>query len=187
MGLLIAGVLLWALAHMFKRVTPEMRDALTEKVGEGRAKMAVAGALFLSIALMIIGFINAPFIPVYEPPVWFIYVTDVLMFPVFALLGMGSSGGTCRSWFRHPMLMGSSLWGIAHLLSNGDLASVILFGGIGVWGILQALLINARSGPWERPEPGTRGGDLKLVGITILIYSFFAGVHMLIGPSPFPG
>jgi len=178
---------MWVLAHGFKRLFPEARDALTESVGEGRAKGVIAIVLLVAIALMLAGYLMTDYEPVYTPPSWGAYVTGILMLAAFALFGMSQSGGTCRAWFRHPMLMGVATWGVAHLLSNGDMASVILFGGLALWAAMEMILINTREPEWERPEPGTHVGDLKLAGLTVLVFAVISGLHWLIGPSPFPG
>ena len=71
---------------------------------------------------------------------------------VFAL---GHSKGKSRAWLRNPMLISVMIWAVAHLLVNGDLASLILFGGLGAWAFVDRLMINARTPDWTPKAPGT--------------------------------
>lgn len=187
MFLLLVGMALWVAAHFFKRAAPDQREALTERFGAGPAKGVVAGALALSLILIIIGYRSAPYVALYTPPSWGIHLNNLAMLVAVALFGMGSSRGRARSWLRHPMLTGVVVWGLAHLLVNGDLASLVLFGGMSVWAVAEMFVINAKEGPWTRPEPGPASGDLRLVGISLVIFAVIALIHGWLGYWPFPG
>jgi hypothetical protein len=76
---------------------------------------------------------------------------------------------------------------LAHLLVNGDLASVLLFGGFAVWAVVAMRGINARDGAWVRPEPAPVKKDMILVGITLVVFTVIAGIHNWLGVWPFPG
>ncbi|MEO0912986.1 MAG: NnrU family protein, partial [Pseudomonadota bacterium] len=127
MVLLIAGMVLWWGAHVFKRLAPEARAGLQARMGDG-SKGVFALLILLSVVLMVLGYRAADFVAVYTPPGWATHLNNLLMFGAIALFGMGNSKGRARSWFRHPMLMGLATWAVAHLLVNGDLASLVLFG-----------------------------------------------------------
>lgn len=187
MTILVLGVALWWVAHLLKSVTPRLRDMMTEKIGEAGARGAIAGLVLLSVVLMIIGFRAAPYQHLYVPPTWAVHVNNLAMLGAIFLLGLGKSSGRARRWLRHPMLIGVVVWAVAHLLSNGDLAALILFGGLAAWAIVAMLLINMREGVWRRPDAGSPKGDVKHVVLSVIIFAIFAGVHMLVGPSPFPG
>ena len=92
--------------------------------------------------------------PVYDPPAWGIHLNNLAMFFAVALMGAGQSKGHARAWLRHPMLTGVLVWAFAHLLVNGDAASLILFGWMAVWALASMALINAREPAWVRPAPG---------------------------------
>lgn len=185
MTLLILGLLLWSVVHFYNRAAPASRAALTERFGNG-ARGIIAGLILISVILMIIGYKRAPFTPIYDPPSWGVHLNNLLMFCAIALIGMGSSKGRLRAALRHPMLIGVVVWACAHLLANGDVASVILFGGMAIWAIAEMLVINASEGPWQRPEAGPAKGDLRLFIITAVLFVVIAGIHALVGPSPFP-
>jgi uncharacterized membrane protein len=85
------------------------------------------------------------------------------------------------------MLTAVIVWAAAHLIVNGDVASLVLFGGLGLWAVAEMLLINAREPAWVRPAPGPVAGDVRLILITIVAYAAIAGVHAWLGRWPFPG
>lgn len=179
MILLILGVLLWAGAHYFKRLMPERRAALGD-AGKG----IVAGLLIVSLLLMIFGYRSAEFIPVWYPPSFFGHINNLLMLLAFFVFGMSATTGRLRGKMRHPQLTAVKIWATAHLLVNGDLASIILFGGMLVWAIISVILIN-RSETWKRPAPGDAKKDIVLVIITIVSFTVTAGLHAWLGVNPF--
>lgn len=181
MTLLILGVLLWALAHYYKRLMPTHRAALGEK-GKG----IVAGALLVSLLLIIFGYRSAEFIPIWSPPSFFTHINNLLMLLAFFVFGMSATTGRLRGKMRHPMLTSVKIWACAHLLVNGDLASIILFGGMLVWAVVSVILIN-RAEAWERPAPGEAKKDIVLVVITLVTFTVVALIHMFLGVSPFGG
>ena len=187
MNLLIAGLVLWSIAHFFKRLAPQMRKGMNTKLGEGPSKGIMSLLILGSIVLMVIGFRAAPVDITYDTPSWGKHANNALMLVSVALLGMGSSKGRARTWLRHPMLVGVIVWSGAHLLVNGDVASVVLFGGMAIWAVAEILLINAQEGKWQRPEAGPAKGDIKWLVISAVVFSVIAGLHIWIGPNPFGG
>jgi uncharacterized membrane protein len=134
----------------------------------GRA--AVAVAVVLSVVLMVIGYRSASFVPVYTPLPGMGHANNMLMLVSIFLFGVGGTKGTLYPRMRHPMLWGIVVWAVAHLLVNGDLASVVLFGGLGLGGLIQMAVINRRSldAPCRRAwhqgrsdEPGRNAGALR--------------------------
>ncbi len=186
MTTLLLGLVLWTLAHIFKRVAPDLRASLRDRLGKA-SNGIVALVLFASLALMIFGFRGAPHIPVYEPPTFLRHVNNLLMLGAVALFGLGNSRSRFRGALRHPMLTGAVVWAVAHLLANGDLASVLLFGWMFVWAIAQMQLINRSEPDYTPLEPGTTVGDIRLGVITLVIFAVIAGVHTWLGYFPFGG
>ncbi|MEL6677534.1 MAG: NnrU family protein [Pseudomonadota bacterium] len=185
MTLLILGVALWWGAHVFKRLAPAPRAALQERLGDG-SKGVFAVLLLGSIVLMTIGYRQAEFVNVWFPPAWTTHLNNLLMLFAVLLFGLSSSKGRSRAWLRHPMLLGFITWAVAHLLVNGDLASVVLFGGLGMWAVLSIFLINAQDGAWNRPEPGPIKGDIRVMVISLVVFLVIAGIHAIF-VWPFPG
>ncbi|QIK41879.1 NnrU family protein [Pontivivens nitratireducens] len=179
--ILILGVALWWGGHLFKRIAPDARA----RMGKG-GKGIVAAVLGVSILLMIFGYRGTEFIPVWFPPAWTVHLNNLMMLIAIFLLGAGSSKGRARTWFRHPMLIGFTIWTVAHLLVNGDLAAIVLFGGLGLWSLTSIFVINRATPEWHRPPAGAVGGDVRLVVITLVVFAVIAGIHSIF-VWPFPG
>lgn len=179
---LILGVALWWAAHLLKRLAPDLRQSMG---GAGYQVLAVV--ILLSVVLMVFGYRGAEFVPVYSPLPGMGHLNNTLMLVSVFLFGVGGTKGTLYPKMRHPMLWGAVIWAVAHLLVNGDAASLILFGGIGIWALVQMVVIN-RSGPWVRPTNGRgiKGDAMNVVG-TLVLYAIFAGIHIWLGHNPFMG
>lgn len=187
MPILIIGILLWFATHLFKRIAPNWRDALIDRFGLGAIKLSVTALSVISLAIIVVGFRTTPFVAIYDPPTWGKYVNNPMMFGAVVLFGMGSSRGRMRAWLRHPMLTGVIVWALAHLLVNGDTASLVLFCAMLVWAVAEIIAINAKSETWVRPTAGPAIYDLRLIGISAVIFGVITLIHGLVGPSPFPG
>ncbi|QFT64673.1 NnrU family protein [Roseivivax sp. THAF30] len=180
MLLLILGLLLWVAAHFFKRVAPEQRAAMGN-AGKG----LVAVGVLAGLVLMILGYRAAPLIPVWNPPSFMVHINNLMMLGAVFLYGMSATKGRLRGKLRHPQLTAVKVWAIAHLLVNGDLASIILFGGLLAWAVAEVILIN-KSTTWDRPEPGPAKKDVVLLIISIVMFVLITGIHAWLGVWPFP-
>ncbi|MEH6749374.1 MAG: NnrU family protein [Paracoccaceae bacterium] len=181
MILLTLGVILWAVAHYFKRLAPDARAAMGN-----RGKGLVAVALVISLLMMIFGYRGAEFIHVWSPPSWTVHLNNLMMLIAVFLYGMSATTGRLRGKMRHPQLTAVKVWAVAHLLVNGDLASIILFGGMLAWAVGSVILIN-RSEVWVRPAPGEAKKDILLVVITLVTFGLMTAIHAWLGVWPFPG
>ena len=186
MTLLILGLVVWSLAHAFKRAVPGERAALTEKIGAGPSRGVMAALIAAGLLLMIFGYRSAPYVAVYTPPGWAIHVNNLLMLIAVLLFGASHSKSRIRGWLRNPMLSGVVLWAIAHLLVNGDLASLVLFGGLGTWAVVTIVLIDASS-DWAPPAPGPVMAEVRLGVITLVVFGVIVAIHTWLGYPPFPG
>ena len=180
--ILVAGVALWWAAHLFKRVAPTQRAALGDP-GKGAVALALVGA----IVLMVIGYRGVDFIPLWQPPSFLIHVNNLLMLFAIYLLSPAPKRGKLVSGMRHPMLTGFSIWAVAHLLVNGDLASVLLFGGLLVWAIATARILNAAEPDWTRGPEGTLAKDAMFMVGSVILLGVIGFVHSWLGVWPFPG
>ncbi len=180
--LLILGVALWWAAHLFKRVMPERRAAMGD-AGKGVVALALAGA----ILLMIFGYRMTDFIYVWAPPTFLIHINNLLVLIAFYLMSPAGQKGRLLNRVRHPMLGGFKLWAFAHLLVNGDLASIVLFGGLLAWAIVEVIVINKSEPDWTLGEPGTYGKDAIFFVGSIVLLGVVGYIHGLVGPSPFGG
>lgn len=182
MRILVLGLVLWIVAHLFKRLVPGVRA----RMGALPGKMAVTVLSLAAVLLMVIGFRRADIVPVYTPLPGMGHLTDLLMLGALFLFGVSHSRGRVRSLIRHPMLWSVIVWAVAHLLVNGDLASLLLFGGLGAWAVVAMLLINAQE-EWRRPAPGGLRGDAVVLAVAVVLYAAIAGVHIWLGHNPFLG
>jgi len=112
----------------------------------------------------------------------------ILLLAILAFLLFGATKHQTRikRYIRHPQLTGLVLWGISHLITNGDTRSVVLFAGLGLWALIEMPLINKREGAWIKPEAPTMMTELKghAISLVILLVAFFlhpyfAGVSII--------
>ncbi|KMK66352.1 NnrU family protein [Puniceibacterium sp. IMCC21224] len=181
MSLLIIGLALWVLAHFFKRLMPAQRA----KMGNA-GKGGVAAVILVSLVLIILGYRAAEFVVVWSPPGFLTHLNNLMMLGAVFLYGMSATTGRLRGKLRHPQLLAVTVWAVAHLLVNGDLASIALFGTMLIWAQAEIALIN-RAEPWRRPEPGPAKKDIILVVITLVMFGLIAAIHTWLGVSPFGG
>ncbi len=185
--LLLCGVFIWVDVHWIKRLLPNVRTAMDARMGAGPARGLIAGLILASLVMMVVGYRGSETIPVYTPFSWAGHLNNLLMIIAVICMGMGSSRGRMKTWLRHPMLTGVVVWAVAHLLVNGDVASIILFGGMGVWAFTSRILINRGEGVWKRPEAGPISGDIRLMVISAVIFGVIVGIHIWLGYNPFGG
>ena len=181
MLILILGVALWWAAHLWKRVAPASRAEFGEK-GKG----LVTGALILSVLLMIWGYKIA------DGPVWWgrsaatVGINNLLVLIAVYLFAASGMKTRVTAMTRHPQLIGFSLWAFAHLLVNGDLPSLILFGGLLVWAQVQILLINRR--PWTPPAgPFPARKEAMAAAGAVIVMLVVGMIHGWLGYWPFGG
>ncbi|NRB03055.1 MAG: NnrU family protein [Rhodobacteraceae bacterium] len=182
MALLILGIVLWAAAHFFKRIAPDARARMGDA---GRGVVTVL--LLASLAAMIFGYRAAPFITVWSPPAFMTHINNLLM--VLALyLFASSTARPGKVWIaskvKHPQLAAFKTWAVAHLLVNGDLASVLLFGGLFAWALASVIIINRTDGPGDRSSAPVQS-EGRLIVATVIAFSVIAVVHTLLGKWPF--
>ncbi len=187
MVLLILGVLIYIAVHLFPSRAAGMRAACIERIGEGPYKGLFALSLVGAISLMVIGWQSMAPVAVYAPQQWGVAVSRVAMFISLVLfLGSGFPSNLKRI-IRHPQLVGALVWSLAHLLANGDQRSLLLFGGIGFWTVVQMLSLNGRDGAWVKPEPLPLSAELKPVVVGIVGFVVLAFAHpYLFAVAAFP-
>lgn len=186
MTLLIIGVLLWSCVHLYPSVFPQRREVMVERLGS-KYQGIYALLIVFSILLMVIGWKTTIPEPVYNSPVWGRHLHMLTMLIAILLLGAGSSKGISRikQYIRHPMLTGVMVWGIGHLLANGDIRSLILFGGLTIWAILNQITINRRDGTWVKPaEVAGFKREGILVVITVVVYLVLFMTHRFYSGMP---
>lgn len=180
--LLIAGLALWVVAHLFKRIAPGPRAKLGDK---GKALFALL--VVASVVLMVIGYRGAEGTFYWGRSAPLIGINNLLMILAFYIFAVGGPKGD-RVWLgtklRHPQLTGFSIWAAAHLLVNGDTPSFVLFGGLLVWALGSVVLINAQDGPWAPPNRAPASKELTYVILSLVIVALVMVVHYWLGVTP---
>ena len=192
MELLIVGLLIFLGVHSVAIVAPGWRDAQRARLGEGPWKGMFSLASALGLALIVYGYGVARQAPVvlYTPPVWTRHLAALLLLPVFPLLLATYLPGRIKSAAKHPTLLATKLWALAHLLANGTLADVLLFGGFLAWAVADRIAVKRRVVQRVLPaaQPAPMNDVIALVGGLALYAAFVLWAHRwLIGVAPFSG
>lgn len=178
--ILILGVALWSAAHLFRRLAPARRDAMGNA---GRGVMTVL--LLLSVGLMIWGYRGTDHIHVWSPPVFLTHLNNLLMLIALYLYAADAVKAKAAVAMRHPQLIGFKTWAVAHLLVNGDLASVILFGGLLAWAVVAVIMINRSAPRPARPAwGGVQAEVIALVGALVAL-AVVGWIHNWLGYWPY--
>ncbi len=190
MILLVLGLVLFLGIHSTRIVADGWRAQKLAAFGEKTWKLAYTGVSLVGFALIVVGYGQSRTAPtvLFDPPLWSYHATIGLTLPAFWLLAASKvPGNHLKAWLGHPMLAGTKLWAIAHLLCNGRLGDVLLFGGFLLW----AIVAFANSRRRDRREgvayrAGTiRGDALVVIGGTIAWGVFAHLLHpWLIGMDP---
>ncbi|MFZ2653216.1 MAG: NnrU family protein [Burkholderiaceae bacterium] len=189
MTLLILGLVLFLGIHSISIVAPAWRDAQLARHGQAVWKGAYSLTAGVGLALLIYGYDVARQSPVvlYAPPSALRHLALLLLLPVFVLLLAVYLPGRIKTAAKHPMLLATKLWAVAHLLANGTLADVLLFGGFLAWAVADRISLKRRPARAVPAAPASPANDaIALVG-GLVLYAGFAlwGHAWLIGVSPF--
>jgi uncharacterized membrane protein len=187
MTVMTLGLGLWWASHLFPIFMPGRRAGAIARVGEKPYKVVFALVSLGAIVLMVAGFRQSGFIDVWSPPSWTVHVNNLLMLLAIFLFGAKDAKSSAKHYIRHPMLAGVTVWALAHLMVNGDLAAIILFGGLLGWAVVAMIGSNLRDGMWDRPASGDRAGLIRHAVITVVVFAALAAIHgPLLGVNPFP-
>ncbi len=177
---LILGVALWSGAHYFKRLAPDVRAPMGEK-GKG----IVAVAILASVVLMVVGYRGAEVTVLWSPPAFLTHVNNLLMLLAFYLYAASGMKTRITARIRHPQLTAVKAWAVGHLLVNGDLASVILFGGLLAWAVGSVILINKATPRPAPPAPAPMGKEIGAAVGAVVVMGVVALIHTWLGYYPF--
>jgi len=188
MTVLILGLAIFLGVHSIAIVSADLRARALAKLGEGGWKGLYALASLGGFVLIVYGFGLARQSPVvlYTPPHFLRHVTFLLMLPVFPLILAAYLPGRIKSALKHPMLAAVKFWALAHLLSNGMLADVLLFGGFLAWAVLDRISLKRRPPQILRTAPARPFNDAIAVVLGLAIYALFIlwAHRWLFGVSP---
>lgn len=146
MTLLVLGLILFLGMHSIAIVSVASRDRWAMAMGRSAWCGLYSLVSLAGLVLLVLGYAAArrdP-VPLWFPPPWMRHVAFTLMLPVFPLLFATYLPGRIRARLKHPMLAAVKLWAFAHLLANGMLADLLLFGGFLAWAVIDRISLKQR-------------------------------------------
>jgi uncharacterized membrane protein len=190
MTYLLLGLLLFLGTHSIRIFADDWRTRQFARLGEKRWKGLYSIAALGGFALLVWGYGQTRLAPVelWNPPLWTRHLALLLMLPAFVLLAAAYvPGNRIKAALGHPMVAGTKLWALAHLLANGRLGDVVLFGAFLAWAVLSFVAARKRdrSAGTRYPALGA-GRDVKVLIVALLGWAAFTfwGHQWLIGVAP---
>lgn len=180
--LLILGLLAWSGGHLWKRLAPAGRAAWGEK-GKGLVSLLSLGG----IVLMVLGYRWADAPVLWQGPTFLTHVNNLLMLLAFYLFAASGMKTGITRVIRHPQLTAVKTWAVAHLLVNGTLADLILFGGLLAWAVVSVILINRAQPVLTKNPPAPVGKEIGAVVGAVVVMGAVGWLHGWLGPWPFGG
>ncbi len=175
MLLLVLGLVLFFGAHCVSIINEPWRDRMVERLGEPTWKIAYSLLSLAGLVLVVKGYAATRLDPVflYTPPPWMRHLSMLLLVPVFPLFVASSFPGRIKSAAKHPTLLATKIWALAHLLVNGMLADVLLFGSFLAWAVADRISMKRRT---QRPLPSappSKANDVIVIVVGLAIYLAF--------------
>jgi uncharacterized membrane protein len=191
MLVLVVGLVLFLGIHSVSIVAPRWRLSVIERLGEMPWKGLYTVASIVGIVLVVIGYGMARREPVvlYTPPAALRHVALLLMLPAFPLFIATYFPGRISAATKHPQLLSVKLWATAHLLANGTLADVVLFGAFLAWAVADRISVKRRPAVEVHHVPGApprpyNDGIAVVLGLVVYVVVVFWAHRRLIGVSP---
>jgi uncharacterized membrane protein len=173
LAVLILGLVLFIGAHVFVTMRPQ-RNALIRTIGPGAYKGLFAVVAIAAVVLIGWGYGTyraTDWIPIWNPPSWTRHVTVLLMWPASIAFVATYIPGDIKRVLKHPTLVAVKLWAVAHLISNGDLGSIILFGSLLAWAVYDRITLKQRTDPGGPKIPvGGRRNDIIAIVVGTIVY-----------------
>jgi uncharacterized membrane protein len=191
MTLLLLGLVLFLGVHSTRIVAEGWRTATIARVGEKPWKGIYSLLSIAGLVQLVIGYGAARQSPVvlFAPPVWTRHLAALLTIPAFVLLAAAYvPGNAIKRAVGHPMIAGVKIWALAHLIANGTLADVLLFGTFLAWAVLGFIAARRRdraAGTTYPAGPGSRTANAVVIGLVAWAVFAFALHRPLIGVAPF--
>ncbi len=171
---LILGLIVFLGVHSTRILAPLWRQQRLDGLGEGAWKGIYSLLSLAGLVLIVWGYGQARLVaPVlYDPPLWARHVTALLMlFAFISLIVSVFPSGRLKPILKHPMLLSVKIWAFAHLLANGDAASLILFGSFLAWAVADRISLKRRGA--ALPQSGPVKWDIAAVALAVVIYLLF--------------
>ncbi len=191
---LIIGLAVFLGIHMVP-TNPDLRRSLAERLGENTYKAVFSIISLVGLVLIVMGYHKLQVMTgknpqIWNPPIAMRHIALALMLPSLILLAAAYIPSHIRTAVKHPMLAAVKVWALAHLLANGDLGSMLLFGSFLAYAVYDRISVKRRGalGPLGNREGGW-GGDIAAIAIGSVVYVLLlGGLHeTLFGVAPLPG
>ncbi len=169
MALLLVGLAIFFATHYFTAVARGARDGLVQRFGAGPYQGAYSLITIIGFALIIIGWRSAEAATLYTPPAFLRHATLGLMpFATILIVAAYAPAGRIAAAVKHPMLAAVKIWAFAHLLSNGEVRSVLLFGAFLAFAVVDRIAVDRRGAPTRSAGPVLN--DIIAVGAGLVLY-----------------
>lgn len=191
MLILVVGLIIFFCLHSVRLVAPQWRESSMASHGAMRWKMRFGMVTLIATAFIVMGYMQVRLEPVWLwfPPVWTRHLAGLLV--LVALFFVGSAlvpNTTMKKKVGYPMLIAVKIWAFAHLISNGTLADVMIFGSFLIWSIVSFAVYRRRDRKAGVVRDQESGVQFDLAAFTFAMVSWFAIVFYLhqaiIGVSP---
>ena len=168
LAIMILGLAIFLGVHL-QTTMRSQRAELIGRLGENGYKGLYSLVSALGLALIVYGFARYrahEWIVLWSPPTWTRHLAALLVLFAMIMLVASYARGHIYMTLKHPMLAGVKLWALAHLLANGDLGSVILFGSVLAWAVIDRISLKRRTDPGAPPIPvgGMRNDVIAVFG-----------------------
>jgi uncharacterized membrane protein len=187
--LLIVGILVFIGVHSISILAADWRNRFVARTGLVAWQALYSLLSLVGLVLIIRGYAAARADPVilYVPPLWMRHSAMLLMMFVFPLLLATYLPGRIKTAFKHPTLVAVKTWAVAHLLANGGLHDVVLFGAFLAWAVVDRISYRYRAPRPARELPPSRWNDaITIVGGLALYAVFLRGGHEWLTGMPLP-
>jgi uncharacterized membrane protein len=171
MGLLVLvlGLLVFLATHMFVTMR-EARAAAMARLGTSTYRALFSIVSLGSLALIVWGYAHSPWIEVWSPPGFMRHITIGLMLLASLALVAYFIPSHIKAWLKHPLLVAVKTWAFAHLLVNGDFASIIMFAVFLAWGVYARIAAKKRGDVGFTTPPAGWTNDIIVVVIGLVVY-----------------
>jgi uncharacterized membrane protein len=173
LALLVLGLILFLGPHVVVTLRGR-REQVIKQIGEWPYKGVFAAVSIVGLYVIGKGFgiyRDAGTIAIWDPPTWTRYITEGLMLPACIFVAAAYIPGEIKRRLKHPMLVGVKTWAVAHLVANGDLGGIILFGSVLAWAVYDRITLKRRSDPGGPPIPvGGWKNDVAAVIVGIILF-----------------
>ncbi|BDW11871.1 hypothetical protein PSHI8_19540 [Polynucleobacter sp. SHI8] len=189
MAIFIIGVILFLGSHSVRIFADPWRTSMIERLGEKKWKGLYTLISLFGFIVLIIGYGQARqnTIMIWQPPVFLTHLAVLLNLFTFILLASSArNNNAIRLKLKHPMILGVKVWAIAHLLANGSLVDVILFGSFLIWAVLDFRSARNRPNLSENTQVVSVKATISAIFLGVVFWlAFIFGLHQwLIGVSP---